>query len=124
MHRQVSRLAALVALCTPLAGHGANPAEGRAVFEDQCADCHTVTPGKNKRGPSLAGVLGRKAGSAPNYHYSAAMAASGIIWSPARLSQYLASPKTDVPGSKMRLLSKPNPAEVADLIAWLEQGNP
>lgn len=81
-----------------------------------------MTPGKNKRGPSLAGVLGRKAGDAPNFHYSDAMAASGIVWSPQRLTQYLASPKTDVPGTKMRLLSKPSPAEIADLIVWLQQG--
>lgn len=120
MRRRVSRLAALVALCLPLAGHGANPAEGRAVFEDQCADCHTVTPGKNKRGPSLAGVLGSKAGGVPHYRYSAAMAASGIVWSPQRLSQYLANPKTDMPGTKMRLLSKPSPVEIANLIAWLQ----
>jgi cytochrome c len=114
-------VAALALLAAPLAFAIANPTEGRAVFEDMCADCHTVTPGKHKRGPSLAGVLGRPAGAAANYNYSEAMRQSGITWSPERLARYLAAPKTDLPGTKMRLLSHPQPQEISDLIAWLQQ---
>lgn len=121
MNPMAIRLALLLALAAPLAAQASAPPEGSKVFADMCADCHTLTPGKHKRGPSLAGVLGRKAGSAPNYHYSDAMAGAGIVWSPARLAQYLASPKTNIPGTKMRLLGKPDPAELAELIAWLQQ---
>ena len=117
-----ARLILLATLCVPWAGHASSSTEGSKVFEEQCADCHSVEAGKNKRGPSLAGVVGRKSGAVANYHYSDAMAAAGIVWSPARLAQYLASPKTDVPGTKMRLLSHPSPAEVAALINWLQQG--
>ena len=98
-----------------------SPAEGRAVFEDQCADCHTVTPGKHKRGPSLAGVLGRQAAAQPNYNYSNALRSAGIVWTPERLTRYLSNPKQDVPGGKMRLLTKPSQSELTDLLAWLQQ---
>ncbi|MDP5240115.1 c-type cytochrome [Uliginosibacterium sp. 31-16] len=114
-------LLASALICCASNSLAANPAEGRAVFENLCSDCHTVSVGKNKRGPALAGVVGRKAASGPNYRYSDAMAGSNITWTPERLAQYLASPKTDIPGTKMRLLGKPNPAELADLIAWLQQ---
>ncbi|MBS1132490.1 MAG: cytochrome c, class [Proteobacteria bacterium] len=119
----LARLILLTALCLPLAGHAGDPAEGNKVFEDKCADCHSMEAGKNKRGPSLAGVIGRKSGTVANYHYSEAMATAGIVWSPARLAQYLASPKTDVPGTKMRLLSHPSPAEMSALISWLQQAH-
>lgn len=123
MNRIAVRLSLLAALCTPLLGHASNSPEGGKVFEEQCADCHSVEAGKNKRGPSLAGVIGRKSGTVANYHYSEAMATAGIVWSPARLAQYLASPKTDVPGTKMRLLSHPSPDEVSALISWLQQAH-
>lgn len=109
----------LLGVAFPLAA--ADAAAGRMVFEDQCADCHTVIPAKHKRGPSLAGVIGRAAGSAPNYHYSDTLANARLSWTPERLAQFLAAPKTDLPGTKMRLLQKPTPQDVANLIAWLQQ---
>lgn len=112
---------ALCALTIASARAAPDVASGAAVFEAQCADCHSVTPGKNKRGPSLAGVIGRAAGKVQNYRYSDAMMNSGITWTPDRLARYLAAPKTDLPGTKMRLLDKPTPEEVARLIAWLQQ---
>jgi len=93
---------------------------GQRVFEDQCSDCHSIEPAKNKRGPTLAGVVGRAAASVPTYHYSDAMLGSHIVWSPQRLAQYLASPKTDVPGTKMRLLDRPTPAEIQAVITYLQ----
>lgn len=117
----LSCLASLLLGAAPLAQAAGNPTEGRAVFENLCADCHTVTPGKNKRGPSLAGIIGRAAGTAKNYHYSEAVARSGITWTPDRLARYISAPKTDLPGTKMRMLDKPTAQEVEDLIAWLQQ---
>lgn len=99
-----------------------DPAEGRAVFENQCADCHTVSPGKNKRGPHLAGIIGSPAARLANYNYSEAMRKAGVRWTPERLAQYLLAPKQDIPGTKMRLLTPPDQQEIADLIAWLQQG--
>jgi cytochrome c2 len=45
---------------------------GETVFKKNCAICHTLEAGKNKIGPSLAGVVDRKAGSVPGFAYSAA----------------------------------------------------
>lgn len=118
-HLALLTLTAGVLACPP--AHAANPAEGRAVFEDMCSDCHTVTPGKHKRGPSLAGIVGRPAAAQANYNYSNALRKAGIVWTPERLKAYLSDPKQDVPGGKMRLLIKPTPAEIADVLAWLGQ---
>lgn len=96
-------------------------APGERIFTNACSDCHTVEAGRNKRGPSLHGVIGRPAGNVPGYSYSDAMKHSGIVWTPDRLTRYLASPKTDVPGTKMRMLEHPSPAEVGALISWLQQ---
>ena len=70
MHRL--RLASLLAIAAALAlplpsAQAQDAAAGEAVFKKNCAICHTTEPGKNKIGPSLAGIVGRKAGSVPNY---------------------------------------------------------
>lgn len=121
MRTALSLFASLILLgaTSPLAA--ADLTAGNKVFDEQCADCHTVIPAKHKRGPSLAGVIGRAAGTAPNYHYSDAMANARLNWTPERLAQFLAAPKTDLPGTKMRLLQKPTPQDIANLIAWLQQ---
>ena len=114
--------ALLLALAgTPLAQAGDAGAPGEKLFTNACSDCHSVEAGKNKRGPSLHGLVGRPAASVPNYSYSDAMKASHIVWTPDRLARYLAAPKTDVPGTKMRMLLRPSPAEIDTLITWLQQ---
>src|SRR6185312_8004016 len=67
-------------------------AAGRQTFR-KCQACHSLTPGKNLVGPSLAGVLGRKAGSLPNYNYSTAMKNANIVWNDKTLDAYLADPQ-------------------------------
>lgn len=114
-----SLLILAAALLLPLHAHASSPTAD-ALFQEQCGDCHTVTD-RNKRGPSLAGVVGRPAGQAPNYNYSDAMRHSGVTWTPQRLAQYLAAPKTDIPGTKMRLLETPSQAEISQLIDWLSK---
>lgn len=114
--RRLTLLAA--ALLLPIFAQAA-PQSGEALFQEQCSDCHTVAPGKNKRGPALAGLIGRPAGQVPSYNYSNAMRTSGVVWTPQRLAQYLAAPKTDIPGTKMRLLTPPNAAQISQLIEWL-----
>lgn len=52
-------------------------------------------------GPSLSGVVGRKAGSLPNYAYSPALKASRLTWNPVTLDRWLRDPKKLVPGTKM-----------------------
>jgi cytochrome c len=74
-----------------------------------CTACHSITAdGENSVGPNLRGVVGRKAGSQPNYDYSAALKASGIIWKPDKLEQWLSGPSKTVPGVRMaQVVSSP-----------------
>ena len=76
-------------------------AAGEKVFA-KCKICHQIGEGaKNMVGPVLNGVVGRKAGSYPDYHYSEANKNSGITWDEPTLKEYLKDPKAKVPGTKM-----------------------
>lgn len=92
---------------------------GADVFDSQCAECHSVRQGKNKKGPSLFASVGRVAGTVPDYVYSDAMKQSGITWTPDKIQAYLAGPKKVVPGGKMKFDSDLSPTDVADLLAFL-----
>lgn len=73
---------------------GGDAAKGKKVF-NRCKACHSLKAGKNRVGPSLAGVIGRKAGSAAKYKYSKSMAAAGakgLVWNDETLSKYLTNP--------------------------------
>lgn len=74
---------------------------GEAVFRRNCSICHSLELGKNRVGPSLASVVGRPAGTAPRFHYSAANSGSGIVWTEDKLDDYLADPQRVVPGTSM-----------------------
>lgn len=93
--------------------------KGADVFDGQCAECHSVKPGKNKKGPSLFEVVGRKAGSIADYSYSDAMKNSGITWTPEKLDEYITHPKKTVPGDKMKFDGLDDAAQRADLIQFL-----
>src|SRR5215510_7691690 len=75
--------------------------EGQKQFDSQCSSCHTVKPGVNGFGPSLAGVVGRPAGHVPGFTYSGAMASSGLVWDEATLDAFLADTSKKVPGTSM-----------------------
>ncbi len=68
--------------------------KGADIFQ-RCQLCHTAQKGVNKVGPSLYGVVGRPAGSIPNFEYSDAMkasAAKGLVWTEDNIVKYLANP--------------------------------
>jgi cytochrome c len=93
---------------------------GEASFR-KCQPCHDVgEAAKNKLGPELNGLDGRKAGTAEGYAYSDADKNSGIVWSEASFKEYLENPQEKMPGTKM-ILSVKNEKEVADLWAYLKQ---
>jgi len=77
--------------------------DGNRVFRTQCLGCHSVAPGENRAGPSLAGLFGREAGTLPGYNYSQAMKDADILWSPETLDEFLQGPRELVPGTKMVL---------------------
>ena len=64
---------------------------GKAVFA-RCGICHTTEAGRNKIGPSLSGIVGRKSGSLTDFNYSTAMKGSHLVWTPAILDKYLTKP--------------------------------
>jgi alcohol dehydrogenase (cytochrome c) len=94
-------------------------AAGKTVFANQCASCHTTEAGKNGFGPSLAGVFGRRAGTAPGFKYTDAMSNSGLTWDEQTLDSFLTSTTAKVPGTAMAV-QLPNPADRAAVIAYLK----
>lgn len=100
-----------------------NVARGQAYFQVACAVCHSPTLGSNntviiQQGPSLVGVVGRKAGSSPRFNYSKAMTDSGFTWDAATLDKFLANPMVVMPGTTMPM-PIPDDANRADVIAYL-----
>lgn len=81
--------------------HQAAAADGQDVFADNCAVCHSAEAGTNKLGPSLFGIVGRKAGSVDGYTYAPAMKNAGLTWDRATLDKYITDPQAVVPGTKM-----------------------
>jgi|SRR5579859_4281863 len=80
----------------------ADAASGQQVFNNACRTCHTTREGDNRLGPNLYRIIGRKAGSLPDYNYSAAMRDAGFVWDEAKLARFIADPDEVVPGNKMK----------------------
>ena len=115
-----------VLLAAPVTAAALGPAAARAddatrggeLFE-QCSACHSNEAGVNKLGPSLFGIVGRKAGTEPGFSYSDVMARLDRVWTKAALDAYLAEPSANIPGTKMVFAGIKDPAQRADLIAYL-----
>jgi cytochrome c len=111
-----------------LASMGASMAQDAAAGEKvflKCKICHQIGEGaKNMVGPVLNAVVGRKAGSYPDYHYSDANKGSGITWDEATLKEYLRDPKAKVPGTKMVFPGLKSDDDIANVIAYLKEFGP
>ena len=112
-------LASALALCAPLAAYAEGDAAAGEKDFAHCAVCHSAKPGENKLGPSLAGVFGRKSGTAPGYNYSQAMKDLNVTWDETNLDQYLKGPGMFVRGTKM-VYFVPNEKDRQDIIAYLK----
>lgn len=95
-------------------------AKGEKVF-NQCKICHSLEKGKNMIGPSLAGIIDRKSGTAPGFKYSDAMAKAGITWNDENLEKYLKNPKDFVPGNKMPFVGLKKEEDIENVIAFLKE---
>jgi cytochrome c len=96
-------------------------AAGATSFK-KCAPCHDVgETAKNKVGPLLNGLDGRKTGTIPGFNYSDANKNSGIVWSEATFLEYIKDPKAKIPSTKMVFAGIKNEAEAKSLWAYLAQ---
>ena len=117
--RMAPMLSLLLALLVFPALNRASESEaaGRQVFEKRCTGCHALE--RNFKGPRLGDVLGRKAGSAPGYTYSAALRAANFTWDEARLNQWLTDPDSVVDDNNMDF-HLPSAEERMAVIAFLK----
>lgn len=116
----IARGVVLAALALPgiaVAAPAGNAANGAKVYQ-ACMGCHALDD--NDVGPRHRGVVGRRAGTQPGYAYSAALKASGLVWTGANLDRWLTDPQKLVPGAKM-YFALPKPSDRADVIAFLAQ---
>ena len=125
MRRRAIRAAGLLATMALAAAGAAANAEGDAArgekrFEE-CIACHSVEPGTNGIGPTLHGVLGRKAGELADFRFSPALKRSAITWTAQTLDDFVADPQKIVPANRMPYAGMPDAADRADLIAYLQR---
>jgi cytochrome c len=117
-------LSALIVIASSAAASAAlaqDIAAGKTSF-NKCMVCHSIGEGaKNKVGPELNGLDGRKAGTAPGYSYSDADKNSGITWNEAEFKDYIKDPKAKIPGTRMAFAGIKNEQEVNDLWAFIAQ---
>ena len=117
-------LSALVVIASTAATSAAfaqDVAAGKSSF-NKCLVCHAIGEGaKNKIGPELNGLDGRKAGTVEGFSYSDANKNSGITWNEAEFKNYIKDPKAKIPGTKMIFAGIKNEKEVNDLWAFISQ---
>lgn len=96
-------------------------ANGKTIFEQRCGICHAVNtaPGGPVAGPSMVGIVGRKAATVPGFSlYSPALKGSGLTWNTKTLDEFLTMPMSKVPGTTMPMML-PDAKERADVIAYM-----
>ena len=99
-------------------------AAGEQSFK-KCLPCHSVGEGaKNKVGPVLNGLEGRKSGSIEGFTYTDANKNSGITWDEAAFKDYIKDPRAKIPNTKMIFPGIKNEKEAGDLWAYLKQFGP
>lgn len=114
--------AVLIASQGPVFAEG-DAKKGKKVFK-RCAVCHVVNKEKNKVGPHLVDIMGRKAGIAEKFKYSKAMlakATEGLVWDEANISAYLEKPRTFIPKNKMAFVGLKKKADRDNVIAYLKE---
>jgi cytochrome c len=97
---------------------------GAEVFK-RCRTCHEVGPrAKNKVGPLLNGIVGRKAGTIEGFNYSQAnlkAGAGGLVWTEEVMFKYLEAPLSFMPGTRMAFAGLKDPQDRKDVIAYLKK---
>jgi len=86
----------------PQASQGMGGVSGEQAFNNACRTCHTVKQGDNRLGPNLHKIVGRKAGSLPDYAFSSAMREADFAWDEEKLDRFIAKPDEVVAGNNMK----------------------
>ncbi|CAN1518930.1 cytochrome c family protein [Limnohabitans sp. B9-3] len=110
----------IVALTIATSSQAADLKSGVKLFNSECSECHTMKEGKNKKGPSIYGVLGRKAATISDYDYSTAIRTSNILWTEDKLDEYIANPAKVLPGGKMKYEGLRDAGKREDIIKYLK----
>ena len=117
----LSALVVIASAATVTSALAQDAAAGKTSF-NKCLPCHSIGEGaKNKVGPELNGIDGRKTGTAPGYNYSDANKNSGITWNKDQFLDYIKDPKAKIPGTKMAFAGIKNEKEINDLWAYISQ---
>ena len=99
----ISNLAALGLLAALTVEHAQTPNDaGQIAYNNACRTCHSIREGDNRLGPSLYGIVGKKAGTISGYDSSPAMRQSGILWDEKNLDKFIADPEAVVYGNAMK----------------------
>jgi cytochrome c len=98
-----------------------NDGDGQIVFNNACRTCHSMREGDHRLGPSLHGVVGRKAGSIKGYAFSSSMRSANIVWDEKTLDQFIADPENVVHGNAMKPFGGiSDPKQRGEIIAYLK----
>jgi len=115
----VLSLLLVASLLTPLQAQAAGDAAAGRSFFSHCVACHSTSPGVNKIGPFLAGVVGSRSAAVPGFAFSRGMKNADVTWDEASLDKFLENPNGFVRGTKM-FYRVSNPADRANVIAYLK----
>jgi cytochrome c len=120
MKKQICGALFVMAIATAASGALAQDADAGKTSFNKCLACHAIGENaKNKVGPELNGLDGRKSGSAPSYNYSDANKNSGITWNKETFLEYIRDPKAKIPGTKMAFAGIKNENEANALWAYI-----
>ena len=113
-------LTSLVSTPASLAQQPASAEAAQQAFNNSCRTCHSVKEGDNRLGPNLNKIVGRKAGSLPNYNYSSSMKDAGFVWDQDKLTRFMIKPDEVVSGNKMQPYGGVSADEAAKVVAYLQ----
>jgi cytochrome c len=97
----------------------ADAGHGKQLFQ-ACAACHGQGGSGGTLGPTLVGVVGRKAGSLEDFRYSNAMKRSNLVWDDANLRAYVADPQAKIKGNRMPFSGVGSERDADDVVAYLK----
>lgn len=113
-------LTLLLSAPSSLAQQPASDESAQQTFNNSCRTCHSMKEGDNRLGPNLNKIVGRKAGSLPNYNYSASMKDAGFVWDDDKLTRFMVKPDEVVSGNKMQPYGGVSAEEAAKVVAYLQ----